>query len=110
MFADDLITMSLLEALNIGGTFLFYGEYYHLMYKIFPKPANFGKLVYDMIFDNLKIMLSSETEEQWDDAYQDARSIICSYPREKSYLDKIYNNPKYYSRYYVKSILCSARV
>ena len=60
-----------------------------------------------MIFDNLKIMLSSETEEQWDDAYQDARSIISSYPREKSYLDKIYNNPKYYSRYCVKSILCN---
>ena len=63
IFGDGLITMSLLKALGIEETCLLHGDYYHLMYKIFNKPDNFGKIVYDMIFDYLKVMLSSEIEE-----------------------------------------------
>ena len=49
IFADGLITQSLLESLRIVDTCLLRGDYYHHMHEVFPKPHNFGQKHFDLI-------------------------------------------------------------
>ena len=55
-------------------------------------------------------MLSSKTIFEWEDAYEAARKLIINVPQQVELLDHIYNKPKYYSGYYVRTLLCNVKL
>lgn len=104
IFGDRLITRGLLSALGIERSCLLHGDYYHLMYENWPMENNFGQVVFNSIKTELRLMLSSLTKHNWDNAYLSARDKISEYPDKIKILDAIYNDPKYYSGYYLRTI------
>ena len=55
----------------------------------------------------LKGMLLSETKQQWDKSYNNALKFIESDPQKRNNLCEIYENPTYYARFYLTSIICN---
>ena len=50
-------------------------------------------------------MLLSETKGQWEKCYNNALKFVESDPQKRDKLCEIYDNPKYYAGYYLKSII-----
>ena len=80
IFADGLITQTLLKELNICDTCTLRSDYYHLMNEVFPKEHNFGEEVFSKIRKFLKCMLFSKTSDEWNEAYTSASSILVNLP------------------------------
>ena len=104
IFADGLISQSLLQKLGIEVTCTLRSDYWHLMKEVFPKTHNFGTVCFEMIKNHLQTMLLSNTSEEWDNAYNDAIIIIRDYPLKLEKLKEIYDRPSYYAGYYVREI------
>ena len=104
IFADGLITDSLLERLGISDSCILRGDYWHLMHEVFPKEHNFGVKVFSMIGNHLRKMLTCESQDEWDIAYNQALSLITNYPQQKDKLQDIYNRPSYYAGYICRRI------
>ena len=54
IFADGLISQSLLQKLGIEQTCTLHSDYWHLMTEVFPKNHNFGTVCFEMIKHHLK--------------------------------------------------------
>ena len=105
IYADGLVTKRLLINLGIQHSCVLHGDYYHLMRENWPKPQNFGIVVFRLIKSFLASMLTSTTEEEWDNAYHSAFAKITAHPSKVSLLNKIYNNPQYYAGYVTSEIV-----
>ena len=105
IYADGLVTKRLLQNLSIEHSCVLHGDFYHLMKENWPKPHNFGIVVFRLIKSFLAAMLTSATEEEWDSAYQSAYELITEHPSKVDLLNKIYNNPQYYAGYVTKQIV-----
>ena len=104
IFADGLITQSLLNRLNINQSCTLRSDYWHLMNEVFPKEHNFGSFHFGLIKNHLKKMLLSDTILQWQNAYKEAKLILRDYPLKCEKLSEIYDRPSYYAGYYVRKI------
>ena len=60
---------------------------------------NFGTTVFRLIKCYLSAMLLSQTEEDWDRAFESASSLLIGHPHKLELLQKIHNNPEYYGGY-----------
>ena len=45
------------------------------------------------------------TREEFETTYKDARDLVAGVPKHVEYIDKIYNNPKYYGGYVIAGIV-----
>ena len=104
IFGDGMITRGLLTALGIERTCVLHGDYYHLLYEVWPLEKNFGQVLFLKIKQELVLMLNSLTRDHWNNAYNSAKNILINHPDKLELLDEIYNDPQYYSGYYLKTI------
>ena len=91
LYADGLVTKKLLLNLGISQTCILHGDFYHLFKENWPKPENFGSVVFRLIKPHLMKMLLSKTEGEWDTAYEEASHKILAHPL------KLELDPKYYA-------------
>ena len=61
-------------------------------------------MLFNRIRTELKLMLDSTTKSNWENAYLAAREKLEDHPEKIEILDKIYNDPTYYSGYHLRSI------
>ena len=54
-------------------------------------------------------MLISTNIKDWESCYNSARVKLINLPLQLELLDKIYNNPEYYSGYYIRTLPCNLR-
>eukprot|EP00957_Ditylum_brightwellii_P015743 1186774-Ditylum_brightwellii.AAC.1 len=66
-------------------------------------PDLFGNQ-FNSISSSLNQILDCETQEVWDSTYGAATAIIAHEPRQEAELDKIYQNPMYYSCWFLNDI------
>ena len=104
IFGDGFITKSLLQKLDIEQTCVLYGDHFHLMHRILCSKQNFGPTTFALIKDYVDAMISSNTKEEWDCGYNNARLLLANKPKDMSLLDKIYGDPIYYAGYYVRTL------
>ena len=76
IFADGLITETLLQRLKIQDTCTLRSDYWHLTTEVFPKEYNFGPQFYPLIKNNLRKMLLSDTKAEWDTAYNECKRMF----------------------------------
>ena len=107
IFADGLITQTLLDELNISETCTLRCDYWHLMNEVFPKNHNFGNVGFALIKNHLKKMLLCDSEDQWKTSYNDASTILEDFPLKMEKLKDIYDRPSYYAGYYVRQLQCN---
>ena len=105
LYADGLVTKKLLNNLDITVSCILHGDYYHLMKENWPKPENFGSVVFSLIKPHLIKMLLSKTKSEWDLAFNEASSKIQAYPLKLELLQNIYNDPDYYAGYITRKIV-----
>ena len=55
-------------------------------------------------------MLTSTTENSWNNGFNSARAKLIDKPRELELLKKVYNDPVYYSGYHIRSLSCNLRL
>ena len=101
IFADGLLTNRLLTDTDIHNTCILHGDYYHLMRNVWKNKENFGIVLFTKIKSELQKMLLCHSKEQWDLAYKEAKEKLIQHPDKISVLDKIHDNPTYYSGYVV---------
>ena len=104
IFADQLVTLELLNLLDIKDSCTLRGDYHHLLNEVWPKEDNFGIVVMSKIKHWLKQMLVSPYENEWLRCYEQASQVLKDDPAKRAKLDNIYSNPKYYAGYHVRSI------
>lgn len=102
IFADQLITVSLLQQLNISDTCLLRGDYHHLMNEVWPDKFGSG-MFYQHLRPHLDRLLKG-TKSEWEQAYSDASDILLGDASKFSRLEEIYNNPGYYAGWYVRKV------
>ncbi len=98
MFADELITPSVLLKLGIQNTCILRGDQYHLLNEVWP--AAFGSFCSDMRC-HLEAMFSSKSVEEYDLGYAGARQVIHEDHAMCSKLDVFYHQPERYAGYYL---------
>ena len=101
LFADQLIKESIVSDLQISDKCFLHGDPYHFKNKVFPEV--FGDL-YKSVCPYLDEMINADTKEVWDSTYAAATSVTVPHPRRQSELQKIYDNPRYYSQWYLNKI------
>ena len=106
IYSDGFMTDRLLSNLGILDSCTLHGDYFHLHKEIWPKSENFG-IHYDKVYKQLRAMFMSSKEEEWDIAYIEAKNILKSYPDKVTILDRIHDNPKYYSGFHTRKIQCN---
>ena len=74
------------------------------MKEVFPTKEFFGTNLMSIIDKDLRKMLLSSKEEEWNSSYQSIADKIQSDPAKMAKLDKIKGNPSYYAGYYLKRI------
>jgi hypothetical protein len=101
MFADELITPSVLVKLGIQDTCTLRGDHYHLLNEVWP--SAFGSYCPAMRC-HLEAMFSSNTIEQYQIGYAGAREVIHEDPAMCSKLDIFYDQPERYGGYFLKGM------
>ena len=104
IFGDQRITPKLLKMLHIEDSCVLRGDYYHLMKEVFPQKEFFGTNWMKIIEKDLRKMLLSSKEKEWNNSYQSIAEKLQSDPAKLAKLDKIKSNPSYYAGYYLKKI------
>jgi len=107
IFGDGFITPRLLRNLGIESSCVLHGDFFHLLNEVWPNKDNFGAAAYATIKKYLRVMLRSKTIEEWNRAYNKARLLLIHLPLQLELLDKIHNNPRYYSGYYIRTLPCN---
>ena len=100
IFGDQLISDGLLQRLGIQESCILHGDYFHLLNKVFPEKL---KHRYDSIRVHLQEMLDGD-EDAWHRAYRTAKTILRNDPDAVAYLDKIHQDPSYYSAWKLKQV------
>ena len=77
---DGLIIQSLLKTLGINESCMMRCDYWHLINKVFLKDHNFGSIYFGLLRNHSKKMLLSDTIDEWETAYKDAKHIPRDYP------------------------------
>ena len=62
-----------------------HGDLYQFIHKAFNKSENFSKTLYELVIDQLELMLLPKTEEEWELMYRQASLILDKYPRGKGF-------------------------
>ena len=109
-FADGLITNRFLTELKIQNSCILHGDYYHLYKQVWMNNENFGMVLFGKIKSELSKMMLSKTRDEWDNAYNQARTKLCEYPDKLELLEGIYDNPTYYSGYVLRNIVGNLNV
>jgi hypothetical protein len=102
IFADQFITKTLLENLGIASTCTLRCDYHHVINEVWPK--QFGISKFKALKPYLSRMLKSNTEEEYKLSYGNAMEVIADDPIKASYVEKIYENPQYYSGHFLRTI------
>jgi hypothetical protein len=105
IFGDQLITAGLLVSLGIDDSCLLRPDFYHLTNEVWPKPNNFGSILYPQIKNFLEAMLKSTTETEYTNAFEAALEIVRYEPSKRSLLESIYENYQYYAGYFLSNVL-----
>ena len=103
IFSDQKVTDTLLEQLGITDSCTLRWDAWHLMNEVWPKRTNFGNQ-FVHIKNYLQAMLYSRDENEWDDAFYNARRIIIHNTEMADKLTSIYNDPSHYAGYYLSRI------
>jgi hypothetical protein len=103
LFADMFITKTLLENLGIVSTCTLHCDYYHIVNEVWPKQL--GASLYNDLKPYLTRMLKSTNEVEHKLSFDSAMKLIVDDPIKTSYIELIYNNPDYYSGYYLKRLV-----
>jgi len=74
------------------------------MKEVFPTKEYFGINFMSIIDKDLRKMMLSSKEEEWNNSYQSIADKIQADPVKMAKLDKIRGNPSYYDGYYLKRI------
>ena len=98
LFADELITPTVLVKLGIQDTCTLRGDQYHLLNEVWPKA--FGTYCPQMCC-HLEAMFTSKTIEAYEIGYNGASKVIEDDPAMVSKLDDFYNQPERYGGYYL---------
>lgn len=109
IFGDGFVTNLLLANLKNSWNLCPSWRIFHLYKEIWPSKETFVSTEYFMVKEYLKVTLSSSTKEEWIRAYNKARLWIINIPCQLELFDKIYNNPKYYSDHYIRSLRCNLK-
>ena len=104
IFGDQRITTTLLNMLKIEDTCLLRGDYYHLMKEVFPTSEFFGTHVMNLIEKDLRNMLLTSKEAEWNASYSKIVEVLKDDPAKIRKLDKIKDNPSYCAGCYLKKI------
>ena len=105
LFADKLVTKKLLINLGILETCILHGDFYHLFKVNWPKPENFGIVVYKLIKSQLSKMLTCYTKAEWDRAFKEASDLILAHPLKLEILQDIHSQPEYYAGYVTRNVV-----
>ena len=79
--------------LHIEDTCILRGYYHHLMKEVFPTNECFGTNLVKIIEKDLRKMLLSSKEVEWNGCYQPITDKLESDPAKLAKLDKIKANP-----------------
>jgi hypothetical protein len=101
LFADELITPSVLVQLGIEKTCTLCGDQYHLLNEVWPEA--FGSYCKQMCC-HLEAMLTSSTPLEYETGYAGACEVIDHDPALRSKLDGYYKQPQRYAGYYLRSL------
>ena len=101
MFADELITPTVLTKLGIQNTCTLRGDQYHLLNEVWP--AAFGSYCSKMRC-HLEAMFSSKSREEYEVGYVGAREVIVEDPAMCSKLDVFYHQPERYAGYFLRGL------
>ena len=104
IFSDGFITQSLLHQLRIDQTCTLRCDYWHVINEVLPKEHNFGKLCYPIVECYLKNMLTCDTEQEWNQAFNEAKLLLRDHPTKVDKLIEIHQRPSYYAGYYIRQI------
>ena len=74
------------------------------MKEVFPTTEFFGIHYMNMIQKDLRKMIISSKEDEWNHCYSVILDILKSDHTKLAKLDKIKSNPSYYAGYYLKGI------
>ena len=103
--ADGLVSKRLLINLGIQNSCLLHGGYYHIFRENWPNENNFGTTIFRLIKCYLSAILLSQTEKDWERAFESAASLLIGHPHKLELLQKIYNNLEYYGGYVTRRII-----
>jgi hypothetical protein len=98
MFADELITPSVLVKLGIQTTCTLRGDQYHLLNEVWPEA--FGSYCPQMRC-HLEAMFTSTTLQQYETGYAGASAVIVHDPAMLSKLDVYYHQRERYAGYHL---------
>ena len=101
IFADQLITEQLLIDVGINESCILHGDRYHLLHKVFP---DIFKTDWESLKHHVTEMIDAKTQETWDELYDDASHKVTGNPILFRKLEKVHENPRYYSKWYLLSI------
>ena len=59
---------------------------------------------FNHIQQELRMMLNSQTRNNWDDAYLITKEKLYDFPEKLELLEEIFHDPKYYSGYHLRTI------
>ena len=102
IFADQFITMTLLDNLGIAATCTLRCDYHHIVKEVWP--TQFGVSVFHTLKPYLTRMLLSKTKEEYILSYEIAMSLIEDDPLKGSYVQKIFNNHQCFGGYFLRQI------
>ena len=98
IFADQLVTKTLLANLNIESTCTLHGDQWHLLHSVFPLKFDTKRYrLHNIILPYLEQMLKCSIESDWKTFYHNAVELVQHEPRAFGDLEEIYNNPSYCS-------------
>jgi hypothetical protein len=101
IFADELITPSVLVQLGIHNTCTLRGDHHHLLNEVWPKAVG---TYYTQMRWHMEAMFSSKTIEEYQIGYTGARQVLHEDPAMCSKLDVFYDQPEHYGGYYLRGL------
>ncbi len=96
LFGDMKVTQTLLDSAGLHSCRL-RGDMWHLLNEVWPHQHSFGRTAFDQISNFLRLMITCDTEAEWEFAYESARKVLADDPEKCSKLDAIHSNPSYFS-------------
>jgi hypothetical protein len=102
IFADQLITISLLKQLGMEKTCTLRCDYHHVLNGVWPK--YFGTSIYSKHKNDFRNPLHVVgNKKQWEYAFHQISITVRSDSNKTSYLLKVYNNPEYYAGWWLRN-------
>ena len=99
ILADQLITNSLLQSLDIMDTCTLCCDYYHVYEDVWQ--SKFSASSWQRISNHMKALLDSKTKAQFEyNADEAIRIVVVSNFDERDYILMIKNKPEYYAEYF----------